>query len=139
MKSFTIAASAALLLNLFSTPAAAACVQTDLKGKFRVYDVWIENGGFVGWSYCTVKVGATGSLVSGTPCKDKELGESLLSFKISGGSLKLASNCRITGTIRTSDGGVVTIRDGWLSKTGDSIAGVGTYSGGIIQFNGVRM
>ena len=101
-----------VLLQLFLTllaqnTLAATCDQSNLKGTWHlyghiasIYSDGGENFGSVSDYRCKVKVSSSGSIIgSSSSCKFGREGN-IYNKNITGGSLKVSSNCNVTGKIK---------------------------------------
>ena len=137
-RGWAIAMAVGLFGLLVPAEAYAACTNSDRAGTWQVYALWTDNLDS-GWQKCTVKVTSSGSVRSGTPCTEKEAGTGATSSgTVQGGTIKLKSNCKITGNIKVS-GCKNTLVEGWISRDATMMSGVGKdCQGFIFKFNGIK-
>lgn len=127
-----------------SGQALAACTQSDLAGRYQVY---VSRSGLDGggWTYCTAKVDSSGAIASDTKCISRDESGAESKEAVKGGSLTAAGSCRVSGKIKATGCGNVftnnwlTFSNAFLSKSKDTIAGVGQdCEGKALLFTAVR-
>jgi hypothetical protein len=79
----------------------AVCEKSNLKGTWHIYGIGGDGKGDFGVYRGTVKIKADGSVVPGTTLTSNE-GDK---YKVTGGSFKISSNCKVTGTLKQSGSG----------------------------------
>jgi hypothetical protein len=106
--------------------AQAACSSSDISAKWQTYFKIVDGTGAL-WLKCKVKVNSSGAVVAGKSCRvESPFGSA--SASTTGGSLSVASNCEVTGTIQVSGCDLV-LQGATMSKDGQKIAGVGSDCG----------
>ncbi len=138
IRGWAIAMAIGLFGWLAPVEAWAGCTGSDRAGTWQIYALWTD-GFESGWSKCTIKVTSGGNVKSGTTCTDKEAGTGATSSgNVQGGTIKLKSNCKISGNIKVA-GCRNTITEGWISKDATMMSGVGKdCEGFIFRFNGIK-
>jgi len=116
------------------TPAWAGCLQSELRGVWRLYAVGANSHGLYTLR-CNVRVARdTAGTLTGT-CAD-DGGES---GAVTGGRLRVNSGCTVTGSVTVAGTPLLTIEEGTLDLGKRNMAGVGEdNTGGIFQFSGVK-
>jgi hypothetical protein len=117
-----------------ATPAWAGCLQSELRGVWRLYAVGASAQGLYTLR-CNVRVARdnTGT-ITGT-CTD-DSGES---GAVTGGRLRVNSSCTVTGSVTVAGTPLLAIEEGTLDLGKQNMAGVGEdHTGGIFQFSGVK-
>ncbi|CAG7856883.1 hypothetical protein MCAMS1_01542 [biofilm metagenome] len=115
----TIIFTVSIFCIVSAFPAHAACVSSDVAGKWRAF---LVTGSTLhqGFARATLEFSETGNLTN-----NAELINSLNQrFRLVNGSVKVADSCRITGTFRTKTGLKIAIVDGQLNSSKDVISGV---------------
>lgn len=129
MKVKTLVISLALAA-LPAVGSAATCARADLTGTWMIY----TDLGAV--ARCKIVMPATGTAIgTGSTCWVPGVAN-VVPFT---GSLSIAANCRVTGSI--SAGGQQRTVDGWISKGKDSISGMGYNTADVAvgrTFSGVK-
>lgn len=121
----TILCLAALFNN---APAGATCAQSNLTGTWYFYinlvDEWGEGDYY--WGRCAMVIKSGGNFnTSSSSCIDSDNQR----FRLSSGSLRVTSDCRVTGSIKVvGESTTNTIVDAQLNRSKDVIAGVGKNS-----------
>ncbi len=81
----------ALLLALAPGAAWAACAASDIAGTYQLFG-WSHATNNVLWTKCTLKVGSSGAVQSGTSCKQRDVVGNKRWGKVQGGGLAVKSS-----------------------------------------------
>jgi len=102
---------------------AASCSQSDAKGTWRVNGMlWDRDGIDETESItCKLKVGSSGGISSSKSSCNVYRGGNV---NVTGGNILIASNCTVTGKLKTSQG-TVKIRSGQMDRSKDSVTMLG--------------
>ncbi|WP_394751814.1 hypothetical protein [Crenothrix sp.] len=117
------------LITLPTVSLAATCTGADFAGTWRIYTVLNSI------SRCTLIMSSKGVIASSSFCYLPDFADSVRLT----GTLKLQSDCHITGSINANS--QQRQIDAWVSKGKDSISGIGWKPGNVFTgnvFSGVK-